>query len=95
MYSRAAEAGRTVDAVAINAGIGVSGPFAETSLGASSKDDPAKVANEGFEALMRGKDHVVAGSLKNKLMAGAAKILPEATKAQAHRRMSEPGSAED
>ncbi|HEU5469846.1 MAG TPA: SDR family NAD(P)-dependent oxidoreductase [Actinophytocola sp.] len=66
----------------------------DTKLGAAKKDDPAQVAKEGFEALMRGKDHVVTGSLKNKLMAGAAKVLPEAVKAQAHRRMSEPGSAQ-
>jgi len=32
-----------------------------------SKDDPAEVAREGIEALMAGKDHVVAGSMKNKV----------------------------
>ena len=43
---------------------------------------------------MSGKDHVVAGSVRNKLSAGASKVLPEAAKAAAHRRMSEPGSAD-
>jgi short-subunit dehydrogenase len=66
----------------------------DTKVGASEKDDPAEVAEQGFEALMSGKDHVVAGSMKNKLMAGAAKVMPESAKAQAHRRMAEPGSAD-
>ncbi|HVW40038.1 MAG TPA: hypothetical protein VHC18_01685 [Amycolatopsis sp.] len=66
----------------------------DTKLGTSAKDDPAQVARQGFDALMRDKDHVVAGSAKNKVMAGAAKVTPEAAKAQAHRKMSEPGSAE-
>ncbi|GAA3166418.1 SDR family NAD(P)-dependent oxidoreductase [Planomonospora alba] len=64
----------------------------DTRIGAGPKDDPAEVARAGFEALMAGKDHVVAGSVKNKLMAGAAKVAPEAAKAAAHRRLSEPGS---
>lgn len=65
----------------------------DTRVGASKKDDPAQVAREGFAALMRGKDQVVAGSFKNKVLATAAKVLPEAAKARLHRRMSEPGSA--
>jgi short-subunit dehydrogenase len=32
----------------------------------TAKDDPAEVAREGFEALLAGHDHVVAGSVKNK-----------------------------
>ncbi|WP_328472160.1 SDR family NAD(P)-dependent oxidoreductase [Actinoplanes sp. NBC_00393] len=65
----------------------------DTRVGASSsKDDAAQVAAQGFEALMKGKDHVVAGSVKNKIMAGGAKITPETVKARMHRAMSEPGS---
>jgi short-subunit dehydrogenase len=67
----------------------------DTKLGAGSKDDPAQVAEQGFHALMNGKDHVVAGSVKNNLMAGASKILPETAKAKLHRKMSEPGSANE
>src|SRR4051794_3617723 len=37
----------------------------DTKVGAGRKDDPAQVAKQGFEALMKGDDHVVAGSLKN------------------------------
>lgn len=66
----------------------------DTKLGASEKDDPAEVAKEGFEALMAGKDHVVAGSFKNKLQAAAGYALPDPLVARAHASMSEPGSAE-
>jgi uncharacterized protein len=35
---------------------------------------------------------VVAGSLKTKSMAAADKVLPDALKAEQHRKMAEPGS---
>ncbi|HEX4809191.1 MAG TPA: SDR family NAD(P)-dependent oxidoreductase [Bryobacteraceae bacterium] len=65
----------------------------DTKLGASEKDDPAQVAKEGFEGLMAGKDHVVAGSIKNKFQAAAGYALPDPLVAKAHAGMSEPGSA--
>jgi short-subunit dehydrogenase len=65
----------------------------DTRLAAGKKDDPAEVARQGFEALMKGDDHVVAGSLRNKVQAVVAKVMPDTAKAQAHRRMAEPGSA--
>jgi short-subunit dehydrogenase len=65
----------------------------DTKLGASEKDDAAEVAKEGFEALMAGKDHVVAGSFKNKLQAAAGYSLPDPLVAKAHASQSEPGSA--
>ena len=65
----------------------------DTRVGASEKDDPAQVAREGFEALMKGKDHVVAGSFKNKVQSTLAQITPETMSAEAHRKLSEPGSA--
>ena len=49
----------------------------DTRLGQSKKDDPADVAREGFDALMAGKDHVVAGSPKNKIQATAAQVIPD------------------
>jgi short-subunit dehydrogenase len=66
----------------------------DTKVGTGSKDDPAKVAEQGFEALMKGDDHVVAGSLKNKAQAVAGKLIPDTAKAEMHRKMAEPGSAE-
>lgn len=65
----------------------------DTKLVASEKDDPAEVAREGFEALIAGKDHVVAGSLKNKVQAAAGHALPDTVVAEMHRKHSEPGSA--
>ena len=54
--------------------------------------DAAEVAKEGFEALMAGKDHIIAGSFKNKLQAAAGQTLPEPMVAKAHAGMSAPGS---
>ena len=51
------------------------------------------MAKEGFEALMSGKDHVVAGSFKNKLQAAAGYALPDPLVARAHAGMAQPGSA--
>lgn len=67
----------------------------DTKLGAGEKDDPAEVAKEGFEALMAGKDHVVAGSLKNKFQAAAGYALPDPLVAKAHAGMAAPGSARE
>jgi uncharacterized protein len=66
----------------------------DTKLGQSTKDDPADVARDGIEAMMAGKDHVVAGSVKNKIQTVAGHVLPDSTMAAQHRRMSEPGTAD-
>ena len=64
----------------------------DTKLGQSEKDDPAQVAKDGFEAMMAGKDHVVAGSLKNKFQAAAGYALPDPMVAKMHAAQSAPGS---
>ncbi|SEU35765.1 SDR family NAD(P)-dependent oxidoreductase [Stigmatella erecta] len=64
----------------------------DTQVGQDEKDDPAQVARQGFEALMAGKDKVVAGSFKNRAMAAAAQVMPDPATAHLHRKMSEPGS---
>jgi short-subunit dehydrogenase len=67
----------------------------DTKVGTTdSQDDPADVAKQGFEALMKGKDHVVAASFMNKAQATAGRLIPDKVKAQMHRKMAEPGSAE-
>jgi short-subunit dehydrogenase len=66
-----------------------------TWVGQSKKDDPAEVARQGFEAMMAGKDHVVAGSFRNRVQAGAARVLPERASAAAHARMAKPRSTVD
>lgn len=65
----------------------------DTKVGAGPKDDPAKVAEQGFKALMDGDDHVVAGSFVNKVQAVAGKLVPDTAKAELHRKLAEPGSA--
>jgi uncharacterized protein len=64
----------------------------DTKVGTGPKDDPAKVAGQGVEALMKGDDHVVAGFFKHKVQAVAAKAMPDTVKAELYRRMAEPGS---
>jgi uncharacterized protein len=67
----------------------------DTKVGADQKDDPADVARDGFEALMAGKERVVAHSLKTKVQGRASRLMPDSLKAEMHRKMAEPGSAED
>jgi len=42
---------------------------------------------------MAGKDHVVAGSFKNKVQSTMAQVTPDKVTAEMHRKLSEPGSA--
>jgi short-subunit dehydrogenase len=65
----------------------------DTKLGRSRKDDPRQVAHDGYEALVKGDDHVVAGSLRNKVQAVASRLLPDETTAQLHAAMNRPASA--
>ncbi len=67
----------------------------DTKLGSDEKDDAAEVAKEGFDALMAGKDHVVAGSLKNKFQAAAGYALPDPFVAHQHAKLAKPGSAQE
>lgn len=67
----------------------------DTKVGSEEKDDPAQVARQGFEALMAGEEKVVAGSLMNKVQTVAGKVVPDSVKAEMHRRMAEPGTAEE
>jgi short-subunit dehydrogenase len=67
----------------------------DTSVGVSdSKSDPAKVARDGWDALMAGRHSIVSG-WKNKLQAAAAHVLPAEVTAHMHRTMAEPGTAGD
>jgi short-subunit dehydrogenase len=65
----------------------------DTKVGAGDKDDPEDVARLGFEALMDGKERVVAASANTKLQGRASRLLPDSAKAEMHRKMAEPGSA--
>lgn len=65
----------------------------DTKVGQSKKDDPADVARDGFEALMRGEDKVIAHSIKSKAMGVMGKLMPDKMNAAGMRGMNEPGSA--
>lgn len=65
----------------------------ETRVGRGKKDDPAEVARDGIDALMAGKDHVVAGSVRNRLQAGAAKVIPQTAGARMHGAMNRGATA--
>jgi len=67
----------------------------DTEVGAGEKDDPAEVARQGYDALMADKEKVVAGAFKNKAQVAAGRVLPDGLKAEKHREMAEPGSADD
>ncbi|HEY0932524.1 MAG TPA: SDR family NAD(P)-dependent oxidoreductase [Trebonia sp.] len=61
-----------------------------TPVDSASKDDPAEVAKDGFEALMSGKSQVTGGSAKNKVQTVAAKVLPDQARAAVHAKMTKP-----
>jgi uncharacterized protein len=67
----------------------------DTKVGTEGKkeNDPADVARQGYDALMKGEDRVFAASMKTKLEGEAARFMPESVKADMHRKQAEPGSA--
>jgi uncharacterized protein len=64
----------------------------DTAIGTADKDDSAEVANNGFDAMMKGEGDVVSG-FKNKVQSAAANVMPAAVLASQHRKMAEPGTA--
>jgi short-subunit dehydrogenase len=65
-----------------------------TRLGATRhKDDPADVARDAYDALMQGRERVVAHSLAAKAAAAGSRLLPERAKAALNRFVSRPRSA--
>ncbi|MFE8919888.1 SDR family NAD(P)-dependent oxidoreductase [Streptomyces rochei] len=65
----------------------------DTKVGTMNKDDPAQVARQAYDAVMKGRGKLVTGSAKTKAQGVADKVLPDRVKAAVHRRMAEPGSA--
>ena len=62
----------------------------DTRAGEGTKDDPAEVAKDGFEALLAGKDHVIAGSVKNKAQVAGGRLMPEKARAALHAAQTKP-----
>ncbi|HEU0103988.1 MAG TPA: SDR family NAD(P)-dependent oxidoreductase [Mycobacteriales bacterium] len=69
------------------------GDLLDTVMGSGPKDSPADVARQGYEALMAGRQQVVAASLMSKLMAASNAVLPDPVKVAAHRLMTKPRSS--
>ena len=69
------------------------GDLMDTKLGQGPKDDPAQVARQGFEALMKGEAKVLGGSVLSKAQAAVNSVLPDRLKSAGHAKMAEPGSA--
>jgi short-subunit dehydrogenase len=65
----------------------------DTKVGQGEKDDPALVAKNGFEAMMDGKDSVLAGGFKSKVGGLMNEVLPETVKAAQAGKTTKPGSA--
>lgn len=64
----------------------------DTKVGTQEKDDPAKVAQDGWSAMMSGAGHIVSG-WKNKLQAAMSHVTPDSALAKMHANLAEPGTA--
>lgn len=65
----------------------------DTKIGADPKDDATEVARQAVHATLAGKDHVVTGSLRNKVQTVAGRLLPDRLLTAVQRRVSAPGTA--
>src|ERR1700709_2355125 len=61
----------------------------DTAVGTAEKYDPADVANNGFNAMIKGEGDVVSG-FKNKVMSAAANVMPAGVLARQTPKMAEP-----
>jgi short-subunit dehydrogenase len=66
----------------------------DTKVGTQDKDDAAKVARDGWDAMLKGDKHIVSG-WKNKIQKAVANVTPAGALAEMHRDMAEPGTADD
>jgi len=66
----------------------------DTKVGTQEKDDAANVARDGFDAMMAGESDVVSG-WSNKIQTTLAGVTPNEMLAEQHRKMAEPGTAEE
>jgi uncharacterized protein len=66
----------------------------DTKVGQQEKDDPAKVARDGFDAMMAGEGDVVSG-WQNKLQTTLANVTPAGVLAEMHRKLTEPCTGEE
>ena len=62
----------------------------DTKVGQAEKDDPAVVAKQGYQAMMKGEDHVIAGSITNKIEGFLSHFMSEKMKASIQRGSTQP-----
>jgi len=67
----------------------------DTEVGTKGKEenDPADVAQQGYDALMKGEKEVFAASLKTKFQGAAGRFMPDSVKAAMHEKEAKHGSA--
>ncbi len=65
----------------------------DTKANEGKKDDPADVAKDGVDALLKGDDQVVAGSIRNLVKATIAKFISKPTAAALQGREAKPKNA--
>jgi short-subunit dehydrogenase len=65
----------------------------DTKIGTGMKDDPAKVARLGFEAMMAGEAGVVTGA-RGKAEVAMSHFLPQTMLAHKHAKQTAPGTAQ-
>lgn len=63
----------------------------DTEIGQAKKEDPADVAKQGFDAMMRGDGDVVTGWY-NKLQTAIANVTPSGMLARQHAKQAAPGT---
>jgi short-subunit dehydrogenase len=64
----------------------------DTAVAQGDKMDPADVARAGFDALMKGKDHVISASRMERAQVLMGHVTPQTMQAEQARKVNEPGS---
>jgi uncharacterized protein len=65
------------------------GPI-DTNFFKTQQIDPAKVAKDGYEALMNGEAHVIS-EIENKIHLATANVMPDSVAAKQVEKQMEPG----
>ena len=65
----------------------------DTKVGTEKKMDPAEVAKQGYDAMMKGDGQVITG-WKNKMQAAMSHVMPAEQLAKQHTKEAAPGTAQ-
>jgi short-subunit dehydrogenase len=67
----------------------------DTKIGQQKKDDPAEVAQQGYDAMVKGDAGVIAGSWGNTFQVAMSRVMSSEHMAEQHRKEAAPGTAKD